>query len=70
MKNHLVIARYNENLEWLNYIDNKIYDIYIYNKGDNIKLNNNLNNIIITDIVNIGREAHTYLYHIINHYNN
>ena len=30
MKNHLVIARYNENLEWLNYIDNKIYDIYIF----------------------------------------
>lgn len=70
MKNHLVIARYNENLEWLNFIDNNIYDIYIYNKGDSIKLNSNLNNIVIINIINIGRESHTYLYHIINHYNN
>lgn len=30
MKNHLIIARYNEDIEWVKYIDNNLYDIYIY----------------------------------------
>ena len=29
MKNHLIIARYNEDIEWVKYIDNNLYDIYI-----------------------------------------
>ena len=53
-----IIARYNENISWTNQFDNKI----IYNKG------NTLENSI--QLPNVGREAHTYLYHIINNYNN
>jgi hypothetical protein len=53
-----IIARYNENVSWANQFDNKI----IYNKG------NTLENSI--QLSNVGREAHTYLYHIINNYNN
>jgi hypothetical protein len=30
MKNHLIIARYNEDIEWVKYIDDNLYDIYIY----------------------------------------
>lgn len=30
MKKHLIIARYNEDIEWVKYIDNNLYDIYIY----------------------------------------
>lgn len=55
----LVVARYNEDLSWLEKFQDK--NVYIYNKGndeiqDSIKL------------PNIGREAHTYLTHIINNY--
>ena len=58
----MVVARYNENIEWvLPYNDIAV----IYNKGLEIKLP--FNNII--NLENIGREGHTYLYHIIENYN-
>lgn len=60
MSIELVVARYNEDISWLNETD---YPKYVYNKGvplpdyyDEIKLKN------------IGRESHTYLYHIVNNY--
>ena len=60
----LIIARYNEDIDWVNaYNDIAI----IYNKG-NHNINSSFNHIINID--NIGREGHTYLYHIINNYNN
>ena len=57
-------ARYNENINWLQ----KYKDItLIYNKGkDDISLNDY--NYI--NLPNYGRESHTYLYHIINNYDN
>ena len=61
MNVELVIARYNEDLSWLNKVKNK--KITIYNKGESIK-----EKYIKLD--NIGRESHTYLYHIINNYDN
>lgn len=64
----LVIARYNESLSWLSELDlTKFRRIIIYNKG------NPLNAITSCDIVNlpnVGRCDHTYLYHIINNYDN
>jgi hypothetical protein len=60
----MVIARYNENLDWLL----KFKDIVIvYNKG---AYNNSLNKFNVISLPNIGRESHTYLYHIINNYDN
>jgi hypothetical protein len=58
---NIVIARYNENIEWaLPYNDIAI----VYNKGNNdIPYFSNR-----FDIQNIGREGHTYLYHILNRY--
>lgn len=58
---NIIIARYNENLEWaLPYND----IAFIYNKGDdNIP---NFSNRV--NVKNIGREGHTYLYHILNRY--
>lgn len=58
MTTEIVVARYQEDISWLNKIhtfDNKI----VYNKYDG----NNL-------LDNVGREGHTYLYHIIKNYNN
>ena len=59
----LIIARYKEDIDWLlPYNDIAI----IYNKSsDEIQNFKNIKNI-----ENIGREGHTYLYHIINNYNN
>lgn len=67
----IIISRYNEDLHW---IDDLLFDpvdkITIYNKGIN-------NNFIVTEKVkkvvnveNVGRCHHTYLYHIINNYDN
>lgn len=64
-KFQIVVARYNENIKWLlPYKDITI----VYNKGndDNILLNN-FNTVKLN---NYGRESHTYLYHIINNYDN
>ena len=62
----VVIARYNEDLSWLaEYLPNE--KITIYNKGkDDLNLPSNYK---IVKLPNIGREAHTYLYHIVNNYN-
>ena len=65
----IVIARYNEDLSWL---ENEFTTekIIIYNKGeDDITLPSHLNYKIIK-LPNIGRESHTYLYHIISNYAN
>jgi len=57
----LVVSRYNENINWV-YAYNDIATVY--NKGiDNIS---NIDNII--KLPNIGREGNTYLFHIINKY--
>ena len=62
----IVVARYNESIEWTNDIINNNTKCIIYNKGP--KLNDNKCPVIY--LPNVGREGHTYLYHIINNYNN
>ena len=65
MKTEIVVARYNENLDWLKKIKkSKDLKITVYNKG------NNDINVPFISLANIGRESHTYLYHIINNYDN
>jgi hypothetical protein len=56
---NIVISRYNEDLLWCSNINHKKT---IYNKGSLLK---DLKSI---EIPNVGREAHTYLYHIVNNY--
>ena len=59
----IVVARYNENIKYLNVFRNIVI---IYNKGiDDIP--SEYNSI---KLPNIGRESHTYLYHIIQNYDN
>jgi len=66
---NIVVSRYNENLEWLNQEPFNNFFIIIYNKGinDNFKIYSP-HKIIKLD--NVGKCDHTYLYHIINNYNN
>ena len=65
MINSLIISRFNENLNWLEAHQN--FNIVIYNKGDQLT-SNTFKNIIKID--NVGRESHTWLYHIVENYNN
>lgn len=66
-KLQVVIARYNENLSWaVDEFGGKNIDVVVYNKGeDNLDLPPEFK---VIKLPNIGREAHTYLYHIVNNY--
>jgi UDP-galactopyranose mutase len=64
----IVIAKYKEDLSWLNNIDKNEFRIFLYDKSDNsINIHDG---IIFKNLPNYGREAHTYLTHIIDNYNN
>ena len=57
----IVVARYNECVEWTKQFPN----IIIYNKGKN--LNNDYNEVLLN---NVGREGHTYYKYICDNYEN
>jgi len=59
MKFCIVVARYNESLEWTEQFSNVI----VYNKGDAIEGKQIFLN-------NVGREGHTYYKHIYHNYDN
>ena len=61
MKFCIVVARYNENIEWTKQFSNVI----IYNKGT--PLEGKYNEIYLN---NVGREGHTYYKHIYDNYEN
>ena len=63
MDNCIIIARYNEDLSWLK--EYQEFKITVYNKGD--KLDDSPYYKII-NLENIGRESHTWLYHIVKNY--
>lgn len=77
----IVIARYNEDLDWLcneltRIISNSNVNtsIYIYNKGNNeispkvIDCFDKVANLHVIQLPNVGRCDHTYLHHIIQNY--
>jgi hypothetical protein len=69
----LIVARYNEDLSWINRLKYRTTDkIWIYNKGGQLPItmfDEEIRPLIqIEQLPNIGREAHTYLHHIIKHY--
>jgi hypothetical protein len=61
MINQLIVSRYNEDTSWTKNFKNTI----IYNKGNEIQSNHP-----VINLENVGREAHTYLHHIIENYDN
>jgi hypothetical protein len=60
----IVVARYNENIDWVK----KYKNVIVYNKGNPSNLKKS--QILFTNLDNVGREGHTFLYHIINNYDN
>ena len=65
----MVIARYNEKLEWLKEEPFNKYKAIVYNKGINNDFEKH-NVIKIIRLKNVGRENHTYFHHIITNYTN
>ena len=66
----IVIARYNEDLEWLKEHPFNQYPVILYNKGPNDNFYHAPNILEHIKLPNIGRDAHTILYHIIEKYDN
>jgi len=64
----LVISYYKEDLDWVNKYKG-FNNIYIYNKGPNV-VPDIEHKFIEIKLPNIGRCDHTYLYHIIQNYDN
>ena len=64
----LVIARYNENLNWLKDDPFNRYPSIVYNKGNNDEFYKGSNIKSTIKLNNVGKCDHTYLYHIISHY--
>ena len=61
MSIHIIVARYNENIEWTKQFSN----VTIYNKGE--PFNNGYNEILLN---NVGREQHTFFKYIYDNYDN
>ena len=64
MKNSIIVSRYDEDISWLERY--KDFNIYIYNKGE--KIETTFTNEVL-NLSNVGRESHTWIYHIVKNYN-
>ena len=63
----LVVAVYEETLDWLDSITKDSYtSILVYNKGSSKPLVEQKYTVI--PLENLGREGHTYIYHVVNNY--
>ena len=64
----MVISRYNESMDWLKDDPFHRYSYIVYNKGTNRDYYVSDKMIKELELDNVGRESHTYLYHIIHHW--
>ena len=65
----IIVSRYNEDLIWLNEYPFNQFEYIVYNKGDNENFEkNNVKKIV--NLPNVGRCDHTYLYHLVENYEN
>ena len=65
MSKSLIISRFNEDISWLE--DFEDFKVIIYNKGEKLA-KSKFKNII--ELSNVGKESHTWIYHIIKNYDN
>jgi len=67
MSIEIIVARYNENLNWILESPFNEFNYTVYNKGDNDNFEKTGVNKII-NLPNVGRCDHTFLYHISKNY--
>ena len=65
MMNTLVVARYNENVDWVCAVPDS-FRVYIYNKGEPITSGAIAARATVIERPNQGRESETYLWHLLN----
>jgi hypothetical protein len=63
----IIVARYNEDLSWTLEEPFNRFNYIVYNKGDNEDFEKKLVKKII-NLPNVGRNDHTYMWHIVNNY--
>lgn len=63
----VVVARYNEDVSWLNQLPADA-SVIVYNKGAEIPAGTLRADITVHALPNHGRESHTYLYHLRHHF--
>lgn len=66
---NIIVARFNENLDWMNEEPFNKFSYIVYNKGENEDFEKKYIKSII-HLPNVGRCDHTYLYHIVNNFDN
>jgi hypothetical protein len=66
----IVVARYNENMEWIKNEPFNASSYIVYNKGSNSDFAKTDKFKEEIKLDNVGRETHSYLTHIINNYDN
>jgi hypothetical protein len=66
----IVVARYKEQLNWLNEFPFNNCSVIIYNKGGDNDYYKSPNIIKEIKLPNIGLDVHSFIYHIINNYDN
>ncbi len=59
----IVVAKYKEDIKWVESL-RPMFNIYIYNKDESNA------NVEYIHLDNVGREQHTFLYHIVTNYDN
>ena len=59
---HIIVSHFDENLDWIKPFY-KRFLVTVYNKSPQSVSGS-------AHLVNIGRESHTYLHHIVSHYDN
>lgn len=68
MSIQLVVARYTDNLQWITEPPFSSHPYIVYNKGPNESFIKTSMLQKIVSLPNVGRDMHTFLYHIINNY--
>jgi hypothetical protein len=67
-KKRLIVAKYKENIDWIYNLKDE-FEIVVYNKDNDLSVDSHreyvTNGIKWINLPNIGREAQTYLFHII-----
>jgi len=69
----LLITRYNEKIDWINYIIDFVDQIIIYNKGTNDAIFKDYtppSKVVIKNLPNIGRIDHSIVYYILENWEN
>ncbi len=63
----LVVSRYLEDLAWLRKRPANLH-VMVYDKSGQYKIATQLNGVTVLPLPNVGREAHTYLHHLVSRY--